>query len=1113
MSNRYMFRFNGCFDNSSMPIASKIQKPDSPELINIYRKVTTETRDLTYTFYSHQHPFVEALMNRILQGSIKSLLDADTELNYSHEDFKENSEPDLNEDMYKLYLEFFEHYKPGDSVSTPYPVHNIDFTPSGAYSSYNWELFFHVPFLLATHLSRNGSYQEAQKWFHLLFDPTDDSDAPTPERYWKVQPFQTGEYRRLEQILINLSTGADPKLRRETIDSIMAWKNKPFRPHVIARYRQSAYMLKTVTAYLDNLIDWGDSLFRRDSGESINEATMLYVLAANILGPRPQPVPTDSEYQPKSYGQLRENLDELCNAMVELENELVGDGEDLPFPGNYEDDGRQVTINSIGRSLYFCVPNNQMILDYWDTVTDRLYKIRNSLNIQGIFRQLPLFEPPIDPALLARAASAGLDVSSIVSGFSQPLPLVRFRVMLQKAQEVCQEVKGLGNTLLSVLEKKDAEKLSIIRLEHEIALYGIVEKIKYSHWQEAVKNEESLLISLNNAIERFVYYERLLGVESGDIEIPELDELDVDKLEKLSFKSEEPVQSLREIDVDIAGDMAGGGGCLISSFEKAETELLKSAQKYSNDASTSSIQGSIFSMYPDLTVSGQPTGVGVQACFGGSSLSKMMQAITESNRGLAGMYNFKATATARTGSYKRREQEWAYQSNLVAGEITSIFKQLRAAQIRSHIAEKELESHRKQMENFRAMDCFLKEEKTTGEGFYIWMKREVKGLYDKCYQFAFDLAKKAERCLQHELGDSSLSYLQFGYNAGREGLLAGEKLWFDIKQMEMAYLDLNKREYELTKHVSLAEVCPEGLIKLRATGSCEIKIPEVLFDLDCPGHYFRRIKSVGISIPCVTGPYSGVNCTLTLQRSTIRKSPDLAQSYAKTGENDTRFSDYYGSVDSVVTSSGQNDTGMFETNLNDERYLPFEGSGVDSKWLIELPGKVRKFDYDTISDVIIHMRYTARQGGTLLKLAAEKNLIDLIGLSKAYGCSRLLSLKHDFPMAWNHFKSADSETDFHRLEFELEQKHFPFWSRSGSSLDISGFELFAKPSVNTPSSIAVRDASYGMEENKGLNGLITCELSGTDTDMPELGEPYSILLNNNSMSNIWMIVKWKANME
>jgi hypothetical protein len=57
------------------------------------------------------------------------------------------------------------------------------------------------------------------------------------------------------------------------------------------------------------------------------------------------------------------------------------------------------------------VPRNDKLLSYWDTVADRLFKIRNSLNIQGIFRRLALFEPPIDPALLARAAAAGLDIA------------------------------------------------------------------------------------------------------------------------------------------------------------------------------------------------------------------------------------------------------------------------------------------------------------------------------------------------------------------------------------------------------------------------------------------------------------------------------------------------------------------------------------------------------------------------------------------------------------------------------------------------------------------------------------------------------------------------------
>jgi hypothetical protein len=66
------------------------------------------------------------------------------------------------------------------------------------------------------------------------------------------------------------------------------------------------------------------------------------------------------------------------------------------------------------------------------------------------------------------------------------------------------------------------------------------------------------------------------------------------------------------------------------------------------------------------------------------------------------------------------------------------------------------------------------------------MRREVKGLYGQCFQFAFDVAKKAERALQHELGNPDLSFLQFGYLAGKEGLLAGEKLYLDLKSSSIS---------------------------------------------------------------------------------------------------------------------------------------------------------------------------------------------------------------------------------------------------------------------------------------------------------------------------------------
>jgi hypothetical protein len=55
---------------------------------------------------------------------------------------------------------------------------------------------------------------------------------------------------------------------------------------------------------------------------------------------------------------------------------------------------------------------NENLLSYWDTIADRLYKIRHCLNIEGVFAPLALFAPPIDPGLLVRATAAGLDLEA-----------------------------------------------------------------------------------------------------------------------------------------------------------------------------------------------------------------------------------------------------------------------------------------------------------------------------------------------------------------------------------------------------------------------------------------------------------------------------------------------------------------------------------------------------------------------------------------------------------------------------------------------------------------------------------------------------------------------------
>jgi hypothetical protein len=378
------------------------------------------------------------------------------------------------------------------------------------------------------------------------------------------------------------------------------------------------------------------------------------------------------------------------------------------------------------------------------------------------------------------------------------------------------------------------------------------------------------------------------------------------------------------------------------------------------------------------------------------------------------------------------------------------------------------------------------------------------------------VAKQAERALQHELGDPSQSFLQYGYQAGKEGLLSGERLYLDLKRMEMAYHEQNRREYELTTHVSLLQLDPEALLRLRATGACEFLIPEAYFDLECPGHYFRRLKTVSLTIPCVTGPYTSVNATLTLQRSSVRISPALSEGkYVREGDDTNRFSDHFGSVQSVVTSSGNQDSGLFEVNLRDERYLPFEGSGAVSAWRLELPAELPQFDHETISDVVLHLRYTAREGGQSLRTAAVAYITKTVKDAAATGAVRLLSMRQDFPSEWARFKATtlDAQTPEAPLEITLRQEHYPFWATKVAPIMLSGLTLFAKPGDGTKPTITVGTKPIGDPSRaeglleKSIGELKEVALPGPLP--PPLGE-LSLQLDDNSISDLWMVLSWKS---
>ena len=1044
----------------------------------------------TYTFYNHFHPYVSELLQQLNENSIDGLLDA-------------KILAELGEDFFEAL------YQPNEDDNTvnfgPPPKKEIDVSEEGAYAVYNWELLFHVPFTIAVHLSKNQRFVDAQRWFHYIFNPT-ASDG----QFWRFLAFREGNSnKQIDQLLYLMSkpdsecSEDEPAEKDNILGSYETWKNNPFQPHAVARTRFLGYQFNVVMKYLDNLIAWGDSLFRQDSIETLNEATQIYVLAANLLGSKPQRIPQRGTIRPKTFAQLRSNgLDPLGNALVELEGH---------FPFNLYtpttegiDTDKAMPLFGIGRTLYFCIPRNDKLLSYWDTVADRLFKIRHCMNIEGVVRQLPLFQPPLDPGMLVKAAAAGIDISSLVSGLSQPLAPVRSILLIQKALEICSEVRGLGGALLAALEKQDAESLGLLRQKHEINIQQLSQDVRFLQCKEAESATESLIKSRESALERYNFYQRMLGseeqIDSSGFTFERKD-LTEDTFNEVygelvgQFMLDMPLEDYPDFEVKDEGNL------FLNKKENAElNEHLPLARDTGLAASIIETIGSAVVFIPDTEGNVQFWGMGGTINIPiGTAISKVIEITARSLRATSAYERDQAALASRTAHFERRVHDWKLQSNLAIHELKQIGRQIISSLLREQITRHEYQNLKKQIEQSQETDQFLRE-KFTSEALYGWMQGELSKLYYEYYKFAFDIAKKAEQTMKHELMRPELDelhFIKFNYwDGGRKGLLSGEALHLDIKRMEMAYHDHHKREYELTKHVSLRQLDPVALLSLKANASCEVNLPEWLFDLDSPGHYMRRIKNVSITIPAVTGPYTSVNCTLSLLKSTLRKSPLLRDDRyeRETDEEDARFVDYYGTIQSIVTSNSQNDSGLFETNLRDERFLPFEGHGAISHWKLELPEKFRLFDYNSISDVILHVRFTSRQGGSLLREKAEEHLKTLIEIADDSGLAQLFSLRHDFPNEWYQFVNSEDDGNFVAT---IKKEYFPYFVQ-GEDIDISSIELYA-----------IQDDALLPTTVDGLTlSELTSELQ--DSSQFELSLAESDVLKRDKDAQVFIVVKYTA---
>ncbi|MFE9328204.1 toxin [Nocardia sp. NPDC052278] len=1078
------------------------------KLAGWYETTYRPDTEYTYTFENLFHPYVGRLIKQLNRKSLPGLLDAS---------FHQDLEADFFDD-------FYDALSSSQQVSFgTFPKKNIDLADGGPYAVYNWELLFHLPFGIAVHLSKSQRFAEAMRWFHYVFDPTStDPAVPPPARYWRFLRFrQETDHRQIDELLQLLSKPdtectqpeRDEKVR--ILEGYKTIKDNPFQPHRVARTRVIAYQYAVIMRYLDNLIAWGDSLFAQDTVESINEATQRYVLAANVLGSRPMRVPPRGEVKPHSYKQLRERsaagIDEFANALVELEGRFPFNTAPPPTGTSSEPHS---PLLGFGRALYFCIPRNEKLLGYWDTVEDRLSKIRNCMNIHGVVRSLALFDPPLDPGMLVKAAAGGIDTASIIAGLNQPIGPMRAQLLLQQAQELCAEVKSLGQALLSAIEKREGEQLTLLRQGHELRVQELTQGIRFLQWKQAEEATESLLRTRASALERYDYYLRAIGVSRDPNAVPDTfalghrtpvtEETFDEVFAALVGQFDQEVPRRPYATLKLAGQTSpavgsgaiGTGPLFLNDNEAVDLNVFgPAAHSIREDTMKADMVAAVLALIPDMGVDLHFWGMGGHAnIFGGSSLSTAARFYGNIHNLEATGEEFKGSTATKTASFERRADDWIHQGNVAARELAQIGRQLIGSLIAEQTAHQEYLSVKEQIDQTREVDRFMRE-KIAGEALYGWMQGELSRLYYEHYRFALDVARKAERTAKHELMRPEFDkaqFVKFNYwDAGRRGLLSGEALALDLKRLTLAYAENNQREFELTRHVSLRQLDPVGLLTLKMTGSCTFSVPESLFDMDCV-HYLRRLRSVALSIPAVVGPYTPLHATLTLLGSSVRTKPLLKDgAYARQRPDDDRFVDYLGTVQQIVTSGGTNDAGMFEPNLRDERPLPFEGAGAVSTWRIDLPKN------SSISDIVLHFRFTARQVSDALAKQANLELKDQLEHAASSGLALMFSLRHDFPTEWTDFATSGGN-----LTLTLRKDYLPFFVQS-RDVAIDAIDLATKRGDTLGRRAALTtagDSATLTALSDGLNG----PNASTTLTLP----PDAQILRSDAPSPVYLIVRY-----
>ncbi|MFF0087454.1 neuraminidase-like domain-containing protein [Streptomyces canus] len=917
---------------------------------------------------------------------------------------------------------------PPDPRRTTCPAkEGVDFAPDSPFGNTNWEIFFHLPDLIRQRLADNKQLDAAYDMQRTFFDPLGGS--ADPDDAWKFLPLREAAPVRLEDMLNKLSLPAGHPEREAMEAQIEAMREYPFQAHRIARLRPLAYKKWVVIEAIRLQLAISREFHARfPNPEAFNRAFQPCLLAKALLGPRPETVRQRASMAPRSYAELAPDLNSLGNVLLTAESKLAplaaASGPVSEAAANSQAAGL-VQRGAIG---YFGIPPDRKLLALWDEVEDRLFKLRHSMTLDGEQIQLPLFPPRIDPAALAEAIGSGLSIDQVLDELGATRPPQRFQAACREAMADAQRLIAIGDALLAAEEQYDNETLAHTRAVQEQAMASMILSVREK--QHAVASNEQLeaYAQRDEHLQEWNHFRELLRLD------PSQDpskvfftvagrKLDMVASDEISFEDLQVIPGLVSPVLTVAGAVTGGpagagvahaavaaldesvGGTTMAPgtiLEEEKQELQESfkAVKLTFDSAALDTLAATVGLIPNFEGAIKPFGAGAAIHFGGPALAAVARASAGNKNTAAGMHRFLSQVYGKQASLVLREREWVAGLNRAAHGVREADLRIATAGLRIASQQAEFDAQEQALKNAAEIQALL-ENKFTSAELHDWRRQHLRDLFRRSCQVAmesFEAATGAYRWMREWSDFAALPRMSKPASA-REELLFGHDLMTCLQELNRRFQASEQVGPQVIHRFSLREIDPWALQDLRETGEATINLQEVLFDVDHPEHYDRRIKGLQVSILCNRGPLVGTGGTLTLASSRRRRAP------GQSPVEDPRLG-----TNSISLSTGQNDSGTFE--VNPDLFQPFEGMGADCTLELSFPKHFRRFPPREISDVVLTLQVVAKTaGGQDAKDRADAirdGLNALLTTAKASGKGiyRLISMRHDRTADWARFQAA-----------------------------------------------------------------------------------------------------------